>query len=223
MQTGYHLIAAIRQSRLGRGRLTSILKLSVFILIALNFLIGEKLYASMTPPSRLHLTIDTTSKGSATLTIKFNIYIGFKAGILTYQLSNEEGTIVEKAALWEGKSDTAFNKELTRSINLPVGSKLKASVHLKYTTLVDGTNYENLNNLFIHKTSRWTTHDVSSFSNLDVVEMVREGKEKGIDVPNLSIKEIEARDPELARRLVGRPANQKRLEKADSNAQGGVK
>ncbi len=174
-----------------------LLLIILVIFVAANNLIGQK----ERPPSRVTLSLNTNEKGTMIpLKIWFNIGEAFKDGALIFELRDTTDTIIEKTTLWEGKADTSFHEQFARSIKLPIGSKLRILALLSYTTL-DGRKYPDGANLFIHRTSRWITTDVSSFYDLELIELIREAKEKGLNVYGLSIDQIKKLDPDLAKKF----------------------
>ncbi len=197
------------QVRLKRNRILGISKLLSIILVVLYLLIGNIARATeMSPPIRVHLTIDTIPRDAPIrLTVKCIGYSGFKFidGILIYQLLDDAGTIVEKETLWKGKSDTIFNKEFIRSINMPMGSKRKINVSMEYTEIPWNKTYESGAKIYVHRMSRWTMYGFSGFIDLELEEWVRDAEERGINVKELCIAEIDAIDPLLAYRLHPHP------------------
>jgi hypothetical protein len=175
-----------------------LLYLLLAILIATSISIGQK----MSVPSEVRLLLDTTQRGtSIKLTIEYSIFIPIKEGWLTMELldTNEVGT--NKTILWQGKSDTSFNRKFTQSINIPEGKKLGIRVDLDYVDL-NGLKYGDGKNIFIHRTRRWITYDVSSFGNLEDVEIIREVEEQyGIKIQGLNLEQSEALPPEIDRAI----------------------
>ena len=170
------------------------LYLLLAILIAANISMGQELK----PLSDVNISLDTTQRGpTIPVSIQIDIRVPFIEASLMYELSDTSGTIIKQEILWEGKSSAdRFEKQFNRSLNVPVNSKVKIYVGLRYRpTKYDLTDTLGFSHgyaeLFIHRTSRWITYGNVGFYYLENIETTREIEEKyGVRIRELDAKEF---------------------------------
>ncbi len=197
-----------RQYHLIRTFILDVSVLNIVVLILLNLFRGNIVNAEEMGPIQTTLTIDTIPRGAPiSLNIKCVCGYGYrlKDVVIAYQLSDDNETVIEKVILWEGNPDTLFNKEFVRSIDMPIGSKRKINVSTKCTDIADNSTPGTSRNIYFHRTSRWTMYGFCGFVSLELEECVRDAEERGINVKEMCIAEIDAIDPLLAYRLHPHP------------------
>jgi hypothetical protein len=178
------------------GALLAVLFLIILYSTANNVLCFEK------PgfPSTLILLLDTTQQGSmTTVTIKCSVYVAVKECKLSWEIRSAKDSVLEKTILWEGKSDTKFNKQYERSIRISSNERFSVHSEVLYTEL-DGEKGGSGAHLFIyHHPIKGFLTSPSSFYELDERETWKDAWAKGYK--GLSVEEITKKDPELGKRF----------------------